>query len=175
VILKPIDSATIRVTALRAGDVDITERTAYEWVKEIVEGKLKGIGYVQAPYAGFRKITFNVTDPPFNNKKLRFAIAHAVDKKEILNGAYFGFGEPAEQKYPKGHAWYFEGLPSPGYNPEKARALLKEAGYKGEVFPVLTHKGEERETEAAILPTTSGREKAITRCSSGGETTRSTR
>lgn len=151
VVFKPIDSATIRVTALRAGDVDVTERTAYEWVQQIVEGKLRGISYAQAPHAGFRKITFNVTDPPFNNKSLRKAIAHAINKKEILSGAYFGFGEVTDQKYPKGHAWYFEGLPSPSYDPEKARTLLKEAGYKGEVIPVLTHKGEERETEATIL------------------------
>jgi len=151
VALKPIDSATIRVTALRAGDVDVTERTAYEWVTQIVEGKLRGLGFVQAPYAGFRRITFNVTDPPFNNKKLRFAIAHAIDKKELLKGAYFGFGEPTDQKYPKGHAWYFEGLPSPSYDLEKAKSLLREAGYKGEPIAVLTHKGEERETEATIL------------------------
>jgi len=37
-----------------------------------------------------RAIEFNVVDPPFNNKKLRLAVAHAIDRKEILQAAYFG-------------------------------------------------------------------------------------
>ena len=38
---------------------------------------------------------FNVTDPPFKNKKLRLAVAHAINRKELLDGAYFGLGEIA--------------------------------------------------------------------------------
>jgi len=124
VILRPIRNNTVRFTALRAGDVDIIERTPHEWVKQVTNGKLKGIGYVQAPHAGYRQMVFNVVDPPFNSKELRQAVTHAVDRKEILEAAYFGFGEPTDQLYPKGHAWYIDGLSSLSHDPDKARALL---------------------------------------------------
>jgi len=145
VILRPIRNNTVRFTALRAGDVDIIERTPHEWVKQVTSGKLKGIGYVQAPHAGYRQMVFNVVDPPFNSKELRQAVTHAIDRKEILEAAYFGFGEPTDQLYPKGHAWYIDGLSSLSHDPNKARALLKKAGYKGEIIEIMVQKGEEAE------------------------------
>jgi len=150
-ILRPIGSATVRFTALRAGDVDIAEDTPREWVKQILEGKIKGVSYVAAPHAGLRLVRFNVAAPPFDNKKLRQAIAYAIDKKEILHAAYFGFGEVSDQRYPKGHAWYIEGVPSYSYNPEKAKALLTEAGYVGQPLEILTENLDVTEAEATAL------------------------
>lgn len=148
VVLRPIANATVRFSALRAGDVDMVERTPYEWVRQIIEGKLKGINFIEAPYAGYRRLVFNVAQPPFNNKKLRQAVVHAIDKKEVLHAAYFGFGEPADQIYPKGHTWYIEGVDSPSQNLSKARALLKEAGYTGQTIEFVTQQGEEVEPTA---------------------------
>jgi ABC-type transport system substrate-binding protein len=68
-----------------------------------------------------------------------------------LHAAYFGFGTPNDQKYPRGHAWYFDGLPFPTYDPEKARALLREAGYTGQEIPILVEQGKANETEATAL------------------------
>jgi len=150
-VLRPIKNATVRFTALRAGDVDIVERTSYEWVKQIRKGKFKGYGIAEAASANQQAILFNVANPPFNNKKLRFAVGHAVNKKEILSAAFFGFGAVDNQKYPKGHTWHFEGLPWPEYNLDKAKALLKESGYKGESIELITAPGEVQETMAAVL------------------------
>lgn len=123
----------------------------YEWIKEIRDGKLKGIGFAESRYSAGRAIEFNVVDPPFNNKKLRLAVAHAIDRKEILQAAYFGFGEPSDQIYPRGHKWYFEGVPSPAYDLNKARALLKEAGYKGDEIEMLGSMGGTQEAEIATV------------------------
>lgn len=150
-VLRPIADDTVRVTALRAGDVDIVERTPYEWVKQIVEGKLKGLKYAEASSAGFRVLKFNVANPPFNNKKLRQAVAHALDKKQILHATYFGFGQPADQRYPKGHAWYFDEVRSPTYDLERAKALLKESGYKGQTIPITLRQGADQEIEATTI------------------------
>ncbi len=151
VVFRPISSATVRFTALRAGDVDMAERTAYEWVKAITDGKIKGVNFVKAAYAGFRSMEFNVAAPPFNNKKLRQAVAHAIDRKEILQAAYFGFGEPSDQKYPKGHALYLKGIPFPTHNLHKAKVLLKEAGYKGQTITITLAQGDAEETEATTI------------------------
>jgi ABC-type transport system substrate-binding protein len=149
-VLRPIPDATIRMTALRAGDVDLVETAPYEWARQIIDGKLEGITVAGAPDAGFRVLKFNAAAPPFNNRKLRLAVAHALNKGEWLRAGYFGFGEPTDQRYPKGHAWYFEEVRTPKYDLEQARALLKEAGYKGEVIEFDLRQGEQ-EIEATTI------------------------
>lgn len=139
IVLRPIRDDTVRFTTLRTGEVDMIERAPLEWVKQITEGKLKGIQFAAAQHAEFRGLEFNVASPPFSNKKLRQAVAHAVDKKQLLQAAFMGFGEPSDQRYPQGHEWYAEGVPGPSYDLEKARALLKEAGYRGETVELLVH------------------------------------
>ncbi len=151
VILRPIPNSTVRFTALRSGDIDIVERAPYEWVRAVADGKIKNINVVKAPYAGFRRLYFNVADPPFNNKELRQAVAHAMNKKEILLAAYFGFGETTDQKYPRGHTWYFDGVPSPSYDLEKAKALVEKSGYKGKTLTIMLRQGEDQATEATVL------------------------
>ena len=149
--LRIIRDATVQFTALRAGDVDFVERTPYPWVRQILKGKVKGVNFAKSESAGFRRLRFNVTAPPFNNHKLRLAVAHAIDKKEILQAAYYGFGEIVDQKYPKNHTRYFKGIKFPSYDLDKAKALLKEAGYKGETIQIVLRHGEDAETEATTL------------------------
>jgi len=151
VILRDISNATVRINALQAGDVDIIERTPYEWVRQIVESKVKGIGYSKALLAGARNIEFNVAGAPFNNKKLRLAVAHAIDRKEILQAAYLGLADPSDQRYPKGHAWYFDEIVAPEHNLNKAKSLLKESGYKGETIELMGNVGEVAEIEGAAI------------------------
>ena len=150
VVMKAIGDATVRFNALQAGDVDIIERTAYEWVEQIVQGKLKGIGYAKAARAGARNLEFNVADPPFNNKRLRLAIAHAINKKEILQAAYFGLAEPTDQRFPEGHVWHFD-IPTPQHNPDKAKAFLKQSNYKGETLELMGNRGEVADIEGATI------------------------
>ena len=150
VIMKEIGDATVRFTALQAGDVDIIERTPYEWVQQIVEGKIKGIAYVKAARAGARNLEFNVADPPFNNKKLRLAVAHALDKKEIMQAAYFGLADTADQRFARGQFWYFD-VPTPQFDQNKAKALLKESGYKGETLELMGNRGEVADVEGATI------------------------
>jgi peptide/nickel transport system substrate-binding protein len=87
-------------------------------------------------------MVFNVAAPPFNNKKMRQAIAYAIDKKELMEAGFFGYGEPVDQRYPAGHSWFIEGFPPQSRDLAKAAALLKEAGYKGEVISVNSYPGE---------------------------------
>ncbi len=151
VILRPIRNSTVRFTALRAGDVDIIERTPYEWVQQVLRGKFKGLATAKAATSGYRALFFNVLGSPFDSKTLRLAVAHGMDKKTILQAAFFGFGETADQKYPKGHFWYIKGLKSPTYDPAKGKKLLKEAGYKGEKIVMKIEKGETVEAMAAAF------------------------
>jgi peptide/nickel transport system substrate-binding protein len=150
IVMKSIGDATVRFNALQAGDVDIIERTPYEWVQQIVQGKIRGIGYAKAARAGARNLEFNVADPPFNDKKLRLAVAHAINKKEILQAAYFGLADPTDQRFPEGHVWHF-GISTPQYNPDKAKALLKQSNYKGDTLELMGNRGEVADIEGATI------------------------
>ena len=141
-VMRTIPDGTIRFTAVQTGDVDMIEFTPFEWVKQVTDGKIKGLHVVKAPYASFRRIVFNAAAPPFNNKKMRQAIAYAIDKKELMDAGFFGFGEVVDQRYPASYSWFIDGFPPQSRDLVKAAALLKEAGYKGEAISVNSYPGE---------------------------------
>lgn len=150
-VIRPIINATVRFVALRTGDVDMVEISPYEWVKRVLVGKVKGIKAVKASHASFRRIAFNVTSPAFSDQKLRKAVAHAINRQEILEAAYLGFGESTSQRYPMSHLWYAEGVAPPSYDPKKAKSLLKETSYKGETLDLMVSAGIYNEAVAVAV------------------------
>jgi peptide/nickel transport system substrate-binding protein len=72
----------------------------------------------------------NNTKPPLDNPKVRQAIAHAIDRQAIVTGAFFGQATPILGGVVPQWNWGYADLQyfSPQANPEKAKALLAEAG-----------------------------------------------
>lgn len=66
---------------------------------------------------------------PLSNKKVREAIEYAIDKSAIAKAVGFGKYEPLTQLVPSFHPNYVPGFNLRPYNPQKAKELLKEAGY----------------------------------------------
>jgi peptide/nickel transport system substrate-binding protein len=66
--------------------------------------------------------------PPLTNKKLRQALSYLIDRKSILRAVYYGSGDPGANPFPPGH-WARTEIPEPGFDIEKAKKLLHEAGY----------------------------------------------
>ena len=128
VVFRPVEDGVVRFAALRAGDLDMMRGAAYQVAKEIREGRYQGVATIEPRFTQNKRIAFNVLGSPFENKKLRQAVAYAVNQKEFLDAVYFGLADPMDQQYPKGHEWYFKAVPTYSYDPEKARALLNEAG-----------------------------------------------
>jgi peptide/nickel transport system substrate-binding protein len=137
IVFRPIEDNTVRFTALRTGDVDFAVRVPLQWISQLAGGEIKGVSYIQVPQGALHRIRFNVASAPFDHRKLRLAVAHGIDKKEIFQAAFLGFAAPVDQKYPRGHLWHFEGVPSPAHDPARAKALLAEAGYKGEPIEII--------------------------------------
>ncbi len=73
---------------------------------------------------------FNLRDPRFQDKRVRQAIAHAIDKQEIIEGVLLGLGRPAVGPYKPGTWWYKEDVKTFPFDPERAKVLLVEAGWK---------------------------------------------
>ncbi|WP_299025960.1 ABC transporter substrate-binding protein [uncultured Sulfitobacter sp.] len=67
--------------------------------------------------------------PPFDNVKVRQALAHAIDRQSIIDGAMFGYGTPIGTHFAPHNPAYVDFTGMSNYDPEKAKALLAEAGF----------------------------------------------
>lgn len=66
---------------------------------------------------------------PFNDKRVRQALMMALDRKTLIDGAWSGFGTPIGSHYTPNDPGFIDLTGIYPYDPEKARALLAEAGY----------------------------------------------
>lgn len=71
----------------------------------------------------------NNAKAPFNNVLVRRALMHAVDRQAIIDGAYAGIGRPIGSHFSPNHPAFIDLTGVLPYDPAKARALLREAGY----------------------------------------------
>lgn len=107
---------------------------------------------------------FNLKRKPFDDVRVRQAINYAIDKQEIIDGVLLGLGEPVASPYKPGTRWSNPSLKPYPYNPNKARALLREAGFadtdgdgildkdgKPFSFEILTNQNKEREMTAVLI------------------------
>ncbi len=75
-------------------------------------------------------LAMNNKDQILSDVRVRKAITHAVDRQAIINGAMFGYGTPIGTHFAPHHPAYVDLTGDSNYDPEKARMLLKEAGYE---------------------------------------------
>jgi peptide/nickel transport system substrate-binding protein len=83
-------------------------------------------------------VSINNRRKPFDDVRVRRAVAHAIDRKALITGAMDGFGTPIGSHMVPSDAGYVDLTGMYPYNPERARALLKEAGVSGPVNVTLT-------------------------------------
>ena len=74
-------------------------------------------------------LAMNNGKKPFDNIKVREAVAHAINRKEVIDGAMFGYGTPIGSHFAPHNPAYIDLTAQSNYDPGKAKALLKEAGY----------------------------------------------
>ncbi|QHQ36373.1 ABC transporter substrate-binding protein [Algicella marina] len=74
-------------------------------------------------------LAMNNQNGPLADVKVREAIAHAIDRQAIIDGAMFGYGTPIGTHFAPHHPAYIDLTDLSEYDPEKSKALLAEAGY----------------------------------------------
>lgn len=133
VTFLPIPDTTVRLANLQSGDIDMLERLAATDLAQ-AEGD-SGIVVDSAVSLGYQGITFNINngekgDNPWgNDKRLRQALSHAIDRGALNQVVFEGAFAPGNQSFPPTSPWYNKSLPVEGADIEKAKALLTEAGY----------------------------------------------
>ncbi len=127
IVFTPIAEAPTRVAALLSGDVDFITPVPPADLARIE--KTKGLRLVTM--SGGRIITFQLNQkrrPEFANPDVRLAMAHAYNNEGVVKKIMKGFGTAAAQNSPKGYQGFNPAL-NPRYDVNKAKYLMKEAGY----------------------------------------------
>lgn len=88
---------------------------------------------VQTDGSNVRYIGFNVSAKPLDNLKLRQAIAHAVNREKIVGDLLAGQAKVAHSILPE-NSWAYTAGTVYNYDPARARQLVQESGYKGELI-----------------------------------------
>ncbi|QGM81130.1 ABC transporter substrate-binding protein [Otariodibacter oris] len=88
------------------------------------------INVMTKPGLNIGYLSFNVQKAPFDNTKVRQALSYAVNKQAIVDAVYQGSGQVAKNPIPPTMWSYNDDIQDYDYDPEKAKALLKEAGFE---------------------------------------------
>jgi ABC-type transport system substrate-binding protein len=125
IIGKPKKEDPVRLTALRTGQVQLIDAIGYADVEHFKKSSADKYNLWTAHFGGIF-VTFNFRRGPFQDKRLRTAAAHAIDRNAIHQSVFYGQGDMLDQPYPRGNSWHLESQ-SVQYDPDQAKALLKEA------------------------------------------------
>lgn len=148
----PIESIDTEERMFRSGQLHITNEVPLSKIKTYLEEKPESISIM--PYNGVYFYRFNVTRPPFDDVRVRKALAYAIDRTTLVEKVTLANETPAFNVVPPDLLTYvsehkFE------ENIEEARRLLTEAGYpNGDGFPrteLLYNTSEKHRTIAEAL------------------------
>lgn len=119
------DTATM-TNALLAGDIDGTNNFAPEALA-VFEGNPQ-FKVLVGSTEGETILATNNAKAPFDDLRVRQAMAHALNRQEVIDGATYGYGVPIGTHFAPHHPYYLDLTETYPYDPEAAKALLAEAG-----------------------------------------------
>lgn len=131
VLYRIITDQATQLLELKAGGIDSMGLTSDMYITlkgdSVFTSKYNLYKYIGFSYA---YLGFNLKNPLFADKNVRKAIAFGINKKEIIDGVLLGLGVEATGPFlPR--SWAFnKNVKNTGYDPEKAKTLLKEAGWE---------------------------------------------
>jgi len=130
-IYKVIPDPATLFLELQAGGVDMMGLTPIQYTKQTDNDFFRrNFQKFRYPVPSYTYMGFNLKHPWFKDKRIRQAIAHAIDKNEIVDVVLFGLGSPATGPYVPNTWYYNPDVKRYEYSPEKAKKLLKEAGWE---------------------------------------------
>lgn len=128
-VYKILPDHLVKVVALKTGDVDLIDNLPATEIDSLTNDP--NFVFVSRPSTGYRSIYLNCESPPFNDVRLRQALAWAIDRDSMIRLATLGIGQPAYGPIAPSQ-WAFD----PEFKPHtrdvgRAKALLAEAGLPG--------------------------------------------
>ncbi|WP_150523154.1 ABC transporter substrate-binding protein [Roseibium sediminis] len=140
VIYRPITDANTRIAEMFSGGLDIMVEVPPDSLQQFKSDASFTVHEQAGPHVWF--LILNAKEAPFNNKAARQAANYAINKTALVENILQGTADVAAGPTPPAFAWaYNEGLEPYPYDPEKAKELLKEAGYNGEELTFYVTEG----------------------------------
>jgi peptide/nickel transport system substrate-binding protein len=134
VVFRFLPDAAGRAAALETGEVQLVAETGIPGSdlrrlarQPEITVETKGYNYI----APITFLVFNLDRKPFDDIRVRRAIAHAIDRDFLIRNVWYGYGKPATGPLPQGlSSFYSADVPIYAFDPERAKALLDEAGLR---------------------------------------------
>jgi peptide/nickel transport system substrate-binding protein len=137
VTFKFISDPTAAFAAMMAGDIDAFP--VFPAPENLAQFEADPrFAVIVGSTEGETILAMNNARPPFDDIRVREAVAHAIDRQAIIDGAMFGYGTPIGSHFAPHNPAYEDLTALSAYDPEKAKALLKEAGHEGGFKTTLT-------------------------------------
>ncbi len=128
VTFRVVPDASTALAALLAGDVDaFSNFPAPENLAALSRDPRFAV--VVGSTEGETLLAINNARPPFNDLRVRQALAHAIDRNAIIQGAMYGYGQPIGSHFPPHDPAYVDLTGRYPHDPARARELLRAAGY----------------------------------------------
>jgi peptide/nickel transport system substrate-binding protein len=140
-----------QIAALTTGEIHVMYLAPTEVLPQLKQDP--GVEVLQVPAPSFQPIEIFVSQPPFNDVRVRQALRLAVDRQAMMEAATGGYGTLGNDT-PVGPSsrWYNKSLPQRTRDVKKAKELLAQAGYPNGVDAVLyTSSGRPGLEEAAVV------------------------
>ncbi|MBL4543193.1 MAG: ABC transporter substrate-binding protein [Rhodobacteraceae bacterium] len=136
-VFRFISDPTAAYAALLAGDIDAFPNVpAPETLMQF-----KADPHFQVTVGlteGETILAINNARPPLDDIRVRRAIAHAIDRQALIDGALYGYGTPIGSHFAPHHPAYVDLTGLSAYDPDAARSLLAEAGFADGLRLTLT-------------------------------------
>nr|WP_255636062.1 ABC transporter substrate-binding protein [Azospirillum sp. 412522] len=147
VIVRILPESSAQVAALTTGELDLVWNLPLEAIDNVkADPKLK---IDSVPTSTWDGVIMNNTVKPFDDPRVRKAVAMALDKQAITQIALFGNGTPTHSPIPPSHPYYNKDLKIAKGDPAGAKKLLAEAGYPNG-FEVTLHTPAGRATRERL-------------------------
>ncbi len=124
-----IEDPTARLNALLGGQVDAVEQL--DFTQATAHRDNPDVQLIIAESTTTVPLTMRLDTAPFDDPRVREAVKLSVDRQQMVDSVLLGFGFVGNDLFGLGHPSYNDQLPQRTYDPDRARALLAEAGMDG--------------------------------------------
>lgn len=138
-----------RMLNVQAGQIDAAIFVPFSRVAQLKQDDALNVKL--EPSTREDSLLINHEHGDLGKQKVREALDYAINKKEIVDAVTFGIGEVANSYIPKGALYYYPDNLLRPHDPEKARALLEEAGVSDLSLTYVVKAGDEVDEQMAIL------------------------
>ncbi|MGY4762866.1 peptide-binding protein [Paenibacillus caseinilyticus] len=154
-IMAQLQTGEVNASTVPADNLAVIEQYAKTSGKIKLQKGIKSSTYLY--------VAWNLTNPLFQDKKVRQALTMAIDRQGIVDGVQEGQGVIVHSQTPPTYWSYTENVPKFPFDAEKAKAMLAEAGWKdSDGDTILDKDGKKFEFEMQVNQGNKVREKAVT-------------